>query len=326
METENKVKARKIILSACVAALALIYAAQIVIINRSPVKTFKLKGEADKITISTSAKTLTLTFEEGKWLVGDKKREADSDAVQNLIDAMREIKTHGTVSRSDDESELTRYGLNDTQTIEVSVERAGKNILSLAIGKDAAASFQNYVRISPSAEILSASGDLRNVFSVDEETLRRHEIFPQLSQLSENEILSVAVTLPSETFVLEKSNSGTWIFASSVSQDENAAVDSEKTLSLINRIKNLSAAKWAQENASADFANENETRRITVATEKGKYTLECAPKYEESEGGEKYLCSASTADDLFYISGYDYENLFKAGDDYIVSDQQDQLL
>lgn len=325
METENKVKARKIILSACVVALALIYAAQIVIINRSPVKTFKLKGEADKITISTSAKTLTLTFEEEKWLVGDKKREADSDAVQNLIDALREIKTHGTVSRSDDESELARYGLNDTQTIEVSVERAGKNLLSLAIGKDAAASFQNYVRISPSSEILSASGDLRNVFSVDEETLRTHKIFPQLSQLSENEILSVAVTLPSETFVLEKSDSGEWIF-SSVQQEDGLSVNSEKTLSLINRIKNLSAAKWAQENASADFANENETRRITVATEKGKYTLECAPEYAESEGSEKYLCSASTADDLFYISGYDYENLFKAGDDYIVSDQQDQLL
>ena len=325
METENKVKARKIILSACVVALALIYAAQIVIINRSPVKTFKLKGEADKITISTSAKTLTLTFEEGKWLVGDKKREADSDAVQNLIDALREIKTHGTVSRSDDESELARYGLNDTQTIEVSVERAGKNLLSLAIGKDAAASFQNYVRISPSAEIFSASGDLRNVFSVDEETLRTHKIFPQLSQLSENEILSVAVTLPSETFVLEKSDSGEWTF-SSVQQEDDSSVNSEKTLSLINRIKNLSAAKWAQENVSADFANENETRRITVATEKGKYTLECAPEYAEGEGSEKYLCSASTADDLFYISGYDYENLFKAGDDYIVSDQQDQLL
>ncbi|MBR1537112.1 MAG: DUF4340 domain-containing protein [Treponema sp.] len=163
---------RKLILSACVVLLALIYIVQLVSGSRSSVKDFVIDKTFDTIEISSSENGAVNLKRYGDfWKVNDE--EADSAKAKTISDAARSLHTLSAVSKSASDDTLERYGLTDGQKITVKVSDNGKEYLSFEVGKDAAGGQQNYIRVNGKSEIYLASGALRQRFSVKADELKK---------------------------------------------------------------------------------------------------------------------------------------------------------
>ena len=167
-------KTRKIILLAGIAALLCVYILQTVGAHRSPVKEFALSAEPDAITIeSASNGTIALTKIGDKWLVNN--LPAEENQIYLLTNAVKTVKTLGTVSRSNADADLQRYGLDDMTKITVTVSKEGKTLRTLVVGKSAVNADQTYIRVDGGSETLIASGDLHGQFNVKAEDLIEEE-------------------------------------------------------------------------------------------------------------------------------------------------------
>ncbi len=168
-------KTRKLILTAAIAVLAVIYAVQLALTNRSPVKTFNLKEGIDSITIETNGQAVMLSLEGGLWYAGTEKEgqksSGDDKKIEELSSAIKSIKSLSTVSRSNAQSELERYGFADLTTITVTAAKNGKTVRTIKIGKNANGSANCFIQLDNSSETLLASGSLRSVFDVTAEDL-----------------------------------------------------------------------------------------------------------------------------------------------------------
>lgn len=175
-------KIRKIVLLTAIAFLAAIYAVQLVTGSRSPVKNFILREKPDTIIIENSSQTVKLFYEGGLWYVGEEKNSGDDQKIEALVDALKNIKTLGTVSRSSAASELDRYGFTDSQTLTVKAEKSGKTIRTLKIGKNSETNLSSYIRLDEKPETLLADRNLRSIFEVKAEDLEQKIEQPQSEQ------------------------------------------------------------------------------------------------------------------------------------------------
>lgn len=172
-------KTRKKVLVSAVLILAAIYALQVALGSRSPVKTFTFREKPDTITIQSSSQTVRLFYESGLWYVGEEKTAGDDAKIEELSDTLRNIKTLGTVSRSSAAQELDRYGFTDNQTLTVTAQKAGKPLRTLKIGKNSDTSLSSYIQLDGKAETLLSDKNLRSVFDVTEEDLKLKQEEPE---------------------------------------------------------------------------------------------------------------------------------------------------
>lgn len=172
-------KTRKKVLVSAVLILAAIYALQVALGSRSPVKTFTFREKPDTITIQSSSQTVRLFYESGLWYVGEEKTAGDDAKIEELSDTLRNIKTLGTVSRSSAAQELDRYGFTDNQTLTVTAQKAGKPLRTLKIGKNSDTSLSSYIQLDEKAETLLSDKNLRSVFDVTEEDLKLKQEEPE---------------------------------------------------------------------------------------------------------------------------------------------------
>lgn len=172
-------KTRKKVLVSAVLILAAIYALQVALGSRSPVKNFTFREKPDTITIQSSSQTVRLFYESGLWYVGEEKTAGDDAKIEELSDTLRNIKTLGTVSRSSAAQELDRYGFTDNQTLTVTAQKAGKPLRTLKIGKNSDTSLSSYIQLDGKAETLLSDKNLRSVFDVTEEDLKLKQEEPE---------------------------------------------------------------------------------------------------------------------------------------------------
>lgn len=189
----KNIRLRKLILSAAVAVLALIYIVQLISGSRSSAKNFVIDKTFDTIEISSSENgNVSLKRYGDFWKVNDE--EADSAKAKSISDALISIKTLSVISKSSSEDAIERYGFTDSQKITVKVSDNGKEYLNLEIGKDAVGGQQNYIRVNGKGEIYLASGALRQKCSAKAEDLKKpvEEPKPEEAPASETAAPEVA--------------------------------------------------------------------------------------------------------------------------------------
>lgn len=189
----KNIRLRKLILSAAVAVLALIYIVQLISGSRSSAKNFVIDKTFDTIEISSSENgNVSLKRYGDFWKVNDE--EADSAKAKSISDTLISIKTLSVISKSSSEDAIERYGFTDSQKITVKVSDNGKEYLNLEIGKDAVGGQQNYIRVNGKGEIYLASGALRQKCSVKAEDLKKpvEEPKPEEAPASETAAPEVA--------------------------------------------------------------------------------------------------------------------------------------
>lgn len=187
----SKIYLRKIILLGAVVVLALVFAVQTIVSSRSSEKVFKFDGDFDTISIfSEENGALELKRDGNIWKTGDE--EIEENRAERFVSALKQVKTLGIVSKSGDENVFERYGFSGSQKISVNAGEAGKNLVSLEIGKDAAGGQQNYIKLNGSKEIYLASGALKSTFNIkkDEIVKKADEKKSDDSEISSEENVS----------------------------------------------------------------------------------------------------------------------------------------
>ena len=182
---KDKLYLRKIILCTAIVILALIYIFQVISGSRSSVKDFKIEKAFDTIEFSSADKGKVELKRYGDfWKIG--MDDVDADKVNLIVEAVKNIRTLGLVSKSSGDDATERYGLTDAQKVSVKVSDNGKEYLSLEIGKDAANGQQNYIRVNGSKDIYLASGALKGKFSYKaEELIKKVEEAPKTEGAAE---------------------------------------------------------------------------------------------------------------------------------------------
>lgn len=152
---------RRMILICIAGALAMIFAAQILLGLRSPQKNFKVKETADFISIENSSEIISLKKNGDEWFCAEKK--ADAKKAEYLLEEFSEVQTLGVAARSADEAALERYGLD--APIIVRAKSGEKDLRAIFIGKESTSGSQAYVQIEGKKEIFLAQGNLRRDFT-----------------------------------------------------------------------------------------------------------------------------------------------------------------
>lgn len=169
---KTKKYTRKIILLSAVAVFAVIYGIQLVLANKSPAKTFSLKEKPTELVIQSGENTIHLVLEGGLWYTGENKESCDDSKVQELVDAVCEIQTLGTVSTIKSEQEAERYGFLDASSILVTASKDGNVLRTVKIGKEGASSQTSYIQLDGSPHTLLAKSNFADIFSVEEDDLK----------------------------------------------------------------------------------------------------------------------------------------------------------
>ena len=86
-----------------------------------------------------------------------------------MIDAISKINVLGLVSKNDDNE---RYGLSDNELTKVVVQKDGKVLRTLELGKNSSTYQQVYGKIDNSKDVLLISGNPKLTFDVTFEDLK----------------------------------------------------------------------------------------------------------------------------------------------------------
>jgi len=293
-------KARKTILLSAIVVLVAIYAAQLVNEKRSSIKKFILKTAPASYTITSGPNSVVLAGTNGKWTVGDRKYPANENQVTTISNAVTSIKVLYTVSRSDAESVLERYGLNKEKAITVTASSAdGKVLRTITVGKESTTGSQTYIRLDGGRDIYLVSGSLKNTFNKTVDDLRTREVY----NVKTEDITRIGVTSPDGNWELNKSGTpAVW----SVTGSKSSVLDTEKVSSWVNSLPVLNADSWADETTAVPEKG-GTVVTLTVAGKPVSVTV-----YTIGEGDKaKYLGTSSATPYKFYLSKYSADKYLK---------------
>ena len=105
--------------------------------------------------------TIELVKKDKTWQIKAIDRPADNTAVENMLDALRDLKISALVSQSKD---VKRYELDPDRQIRVTVKKGEKPVLAFAMGKTAPTFNHTFVMIEEDPNIYHAKGSFRTYF------------------------------------------------------------------------------------------------------------------------------------------------------------------
>ena len=175
----NKLSTRKIILLSSIAILLVVYIFQLVASGRNDGYKISLKEIPDTILIQNGTNPqIKIVNSNGTWLLKDANENSENanmiipanvETVKQMIDAISKINVLGLVSKNDDNE---RYGFSDNELIKVIVQKDGKVLRTLELGKNSSTYQQVYGKIDNSKDVLLISGNPKLTFDVTFEDLK----------------------------------------------------------------------------------------------------------------------------------------------------------
>lgn len=294
---------RKISLLSAIAVLTCIWILQLVFSASSSITSYQLSDKPDAITITRADNSVLHLSKDGeKWLLGDQKYPADMNMINAMLGKLDPIKVLGRVGSGDYE----RYGLQESGRLSVVAVKNGKTIRSLIVGKNAVSAQQSYILLDDDKNVILVAGSYRDSFDKTIDDLRDKAVW----SLSPDSITSVTWTNPAAGKVgaaklqWELSKTGTPPVWSLVSGKTGPAIDTQKTTSWITGLANLRVQAFAP----PEMTTPNETITSLKLSVPGKdYALTVFNK----TGDNRYLCSSPEVMGLFYLDGYNGQNILK---------------
>ena len=289
---------RKIILLSATGILLCVYILQVILAGKNSVKMFTLKEEPVSYSILANGETVVLSKENDIWTAGngkDKKYKANAGFADNIQSNVMEIKSLDVVSHSDSEAVLERYGLGDGAIKAAAMDKNGREVKTLLIGKESSTGSQTYVKIDSGKDIYLVSGALKSVFGKSLEELRSKEVY----RFDGKEIAKVEVNSPAGNWVFETKNSSgekpEWTVSGT---DEK--LDDSKIDSWINSLAILNVETWRNTEMMPRIAG------TSVTIYKGTQTIQVSI-YQiagEEEGEAQYIGTCSETPYTFTLNKY----------------------
>ena len=169
-------KRKIILLTACVLLLG-IYIAQLASSLRSSVKNKTLGADPDKLTIENASAVIELAKSDDGWTVGERRYKADTNTVDALVNAVKNIRVLDTVAQAGSDAVDERYEIDKTNAIVVKAYKGNELVRTLTIGKTSSTGSQSYLTLDGKKDIYLVSGTLRDTFKKDVAALRSKVVY-----------------------------------------------------------------------------------------------------------------------------------------------------
>ena len=294
-------KRKIILLTACVLLLG-IYIAQLASSLRSSVKNKTLGADPDKLTIENASAVIELAKSDDGWTVGERRYKADTNTVDALVNAVKNIRVLDTVAQAGSDAVDERYEIDKTNAIVVKAYKGNELVRTLTIGKASSTGSQSYLTLDGKKDIYLVSGTLRDTFKKDVAALRSKSVYA----VDTSDLTAVSESMGSTVLSIVKSGDpAAWTATGST-----AGVDAEKAASWAASLTRLNADSWLDD----DFVLPPVSESVTVITAGGKAIT--VSVYKEGDGEEaKYYGTCSETPYKFSLSRYSAGKYLKTAAD-----------
>ena len=301
-------KTRKIILLSACAFLLCVCIVQLIMATKNPVKTLTLAQDPDKITITQNTNEIVFTNNGNNWNIGNDGFIANQADIDNIIKTIKEIKVLDTVGKISNNLVEERYELNGEKAITVSAQKAGKDIITVKIGKKSSTGSQSYITVNNKNDVYLVSGNLPAVFSKSENDMRSKTIY----SVSGDSITSVDLKSGAREWGVEKEQDGiTWSLTGAAPR---IIIDNDYTDAWIQSVAFLTADSWLDDSVALP---KNKDVSVNINTPTETITIDV---YSSVEGTEtKYICTSNKTSHKFKISKIAAEKYLKATEQIVKS-------
>lgn len=178
---------KTIVYGAVLAALVLIFILQLTVSrSRNTLALPEVGDSVTEISIATPEGALTLQGGPDTWTVGEAAYPADSEAINDLLQSLRDLKEVDVISNR---GQYADYGLEEGTARTVRITRDGENDVILHLGNMAAAGNALYARINAGSEVVLLPRSINGQISIDPTDYRN----TLMAEISEDSIRSVRV-------------------------------------------------------------------------------------------------------------------------------------
>lgn len=294
-------KRKTILLTACVLLLG-IYIAQLASSLRSSVKNKTLGADPDKLTIENAGTLIELVKSDDGWTIGEKRYKADTNTIDGLVNAVKNIRVLDTVAQAGSDAVDERYEIDKANAIVVKAYKGNELVRTLTIGKASSTGSQSYVTLDGKKDIYLVSGTLRDTFKKDVAALRSKVVYA----VDTSDLTAVSESMGSTVLSIVKSGDpAAWTATGGA-----ANVDAEKAASWAASLATLNADSWLDD----DFVLPPVSESVTVITAGGKAIT--VSVYKEGDGDEaKYYGTCSETPYKFSLSRYSAGKYLKTAAD-----------
>ena len=294
-------KRKIILLTACVLLLG-IYIAQLASSLRSSVKNKTLVADPDKLTIENASAVIELAKSDDGWTVGERRYKADTNTVDALVNAVKNIRVLDTVAQAGNNMVDERYEIDKTNAIVVKAYKGNELVRTLTIGKASSTGSQSYLTLDGKKDICLVSGTLRDTFKKDVAALRSKVVYA----VDTSDLTAVSESMGSTVLSIVKSGDpAAWTATGST-----VGVDAEKAANWAASLTRLNADSWLDD----DFVLPAASESVTVITAGGKAIT--VSVYKEGDGDEaKYYGTCSETPYKFSLSRYSAGKYLKTAAD-----------
>ena len=301
-------KTRKIVLLSACAFLFCVCVVQLIMGAKNPVKTLSLSQNPDKIIIAQGNNEIVFTQTEKDWTIGNDGFFANQADIDNIIKTIKEIKVLDTVGKISNNLIEERYELHNEKAIIVTAQKAGKEIITVRVGKTSATGSQSYITLNNKNDVYLVSGNFPSAFSKSEKDMTSKSVY----SISGNDITSVDLQTSVKTWgVAKDANGTTWSLTGNAPR---IIIDSDYTDAWVQSLAFLTADSWLEDDAQLPKTKEIS---VTINTPKESITVDI---YSSAEGTEtKYICTSNKTSHKFTISKLAAEKYIKAADELVAS-------
>ncbi len=256
--------------------------------------------EIDTVTVSSEANgELKLQRENSSWVIMPEGYKADATAVNQMLNAITDLKLTDLVSTS---GHFDRYELNDENKLIVTASGGGKQLISFDLGKRAPSYNHTYISVGD-GQVYQAATDLRRVFDKNAESIRNRLVL----SFSKDEIVRIDAVLPGAEYTLTKTSpdvsAGNTAASAVTWQTPDGNIwETEIVNDFLDRLDNLTCTSYA-DTPAADDVEPLITLKLKGMSE---YDFKLLAKEENN-----YLASSSQTAYEFYISTYQGDNILE---------------
>jgi hypothetical protein len=263
---------------------------------------FKIEN-ASKIEIKQMGSESILEKKEGKWIVSSANNfPADSDAVQKLLENIRDFKTKEIVSKNTKKQNL--FQVNDMMGIGVKVSDFKGNLLGhVYVGKNGPNFMTTYIRKEGSDNVILADGYLKTIFDKGRTSWKDMNIF----KLDQNLIEYIRMESPTGKIVCEKDPKGIWM----VKEPEVFEADKETVDKIAETLATLSTNDYPEKKELSAYGLDKPESNITFRTkDKKEFNL-----IVSKEDKNKFYAKKPDSDLIYSLYKYRITSIFKKVDE-----------
>ena len=156
-----------------------------------------IEADIDKIEITRKGKTITLTKQEGKWLIGENNYPMDATRIEKILESTAGLSLSDMVSES---KNYAPYELDEEKRVLIKAYGQDKVLRDFVLGKQASTFNHTFVKIAGDDRVFYARKSLRGYFDREIDDMRDKQVL----KFDKNEISEILVATAEQEYLFTK--------------------------------------------------------------------------------------------------------------------------